>query len=191
MKKMMWCAGLIVVGACLTWGLKVMADESQPGQTSLTITPLDEKLPRIVEIEDLIFEECTIDNAGADCFSSNEPIIRFLDSRVDPIDWELQLKVDNFYLNQENALDVVDYQIKKGVFEGRSAEALAGLEAIEYSWRAAKGEYTPVIRSTGKVDRGWVTYRLPVGTTTIHFADNVTDGHYKAVHKWRLVNINL
>lgn len=191
MKKAIISAALLTAVAVPLMLPATAEATSTTGQTSLTITPLDEKLPRIIEIENLVFEECAIDHEGSHHFSSNEPVLRFLDSRVDPIDWELQLKVEETFSSDENILNLIEYKIGAGYFEGDTPEAIEGLEAIEYSFYEANGEYAPLIRSTGRVNRGWIDYILPVNSTSIYFADGTPDGHYTAVHNWRLVNADL
>ncbi|WP_165005334.1 MULTISPECIES: hypothetical protein [unclassified Enterococcus] len=181
----------LAIGGIGIMGISQTAAASSEGKTTLQVVPLDEEFPRVVFIDNLEFVSRYTDEYDREHFESNDLTITFLDSRKEPQDWELQLKTADFICRKSGQVLKPAYELGKGEFLGTSTEKLSGLTAFEYRKKDAGEEYRTVIRSTGKVERGLVTYTIPSERSMINFPEKTVSGHYYATHSWRLVNADL
>lgn len=181
----------LLLGAFGIGSIAPTAQAASVGKTSLEILPLDEEFPRFIHIGNLEFATRYNDEHNTDHSQSNELTITFLDSRKDKTNWELQLKVSDFTCAKNGSLAGAVYTIGVGNFAGKNESAIKGLEAFEYSTEDASNDFQTLIKSTGEVDRGEVTYTVPVQETTLRFPEGTKAGRYYAPHSWRIVNADL
>lgn len=166
--------------------LAVEAD-SQEGNTSLVIVPIDEKLPRLYETTDLKFGEKLVTDTKTKHPSTTDLSIQLLDSMRQPISWELQVKISTFTNETQQALKAAELAIGKGSFVNSKIDK----QVVAYPVSRLTDTYQPIIQATGKKDYGWITYTIPKEQITLSYGNENLAGSYTAIISWQVVNADL
>ncbi|MBV7392070.1 hypothetical protein KUA55_15415 [Enterococcus sp. ALS3] len=183
MKKILFCGLLTVVGVVTTVIQPTFAQTTQ-GSSSLTITALDEKNPRIYEANNLNFGIQNKGESNTKFQATEDLVIKIFDQRLVPGDWQLQVKIGKLETLDGQQLANPKLSIGEGTFVSDDG---AGMQTYNFSSESMQ-VYQSILSSEAGHSRGWAEYQVPKEKISLSFGEQAASGKYTATNYWRVIN---
>lgn len=156
------------------------------GNTSLEILPLNEKYPRIYEVNDLDFGTHDLKGDTKNIHPKDDLTIKILDSRVESAAWELQVALSTL-TNEgpENSIPSATISLGKGKVVNEE-----GTQLMPYGIKQTLSDsiYQTVLKSESDSPHGWISYTVSKEDIRLDFRQAKKAGTYQATNNWRFVN---
>ncbi|WP_265456130.1 WxL domain-containing protein [Enterococcus sp. HY326] len=159
--------------------------QASEGESSLTITPLDEKNPRIYEVSDLDFGIQDQNATKVNFQATDDLVIKIFDRRLIEGAWTLQVKPGIFENQQGQQLTDVDLTVGEGIL---TAEDASGIQPHNLLIENDGEDYQSILTSDADHSRGWAEYRVPKEKISLALSIKEASGEYTATNYWRIIN---
>jgi hypothetical protein len=176
---------LVILAVCVSIMSQHSIAFANEGGTSLEILPLDEKYPRIYEVNDLDFGKYNLHDNVENFHPKNDLTIKILDSRINSTSWELQVKLSNLVNLAHTSLPSASISIGEG-----NVKSEIGNQLVPYSVKQNLDEstYQTILKSTSDSSHGWISYRIKKEDIRLSFSKASEIGEYQTINNWRFIN---